>query len=307
MTKDGILLIDKPRDHTSFDVVARLRGMLGVRKIGHSGTLDPMATGVLPILILRATKCCDILPNQDKTYRATLRLGVTTDTLDITGKVVCRRPVTAGKREVLAALDPFRGVIWQTPPMYSAVQVDGKRLYDLARQGREVERPRRQVEIRSLELLDSREEEGLYTLEVSCSKGTYIRSLCHDLGEALGCGAVLTQLRRTRAAGFSVEDCITIEEAGELASRGLLWDRVLPVEKAFEQLPQIVLSGRQARMFRNGVRLDSNRVEAPSAVRKGAASRIVSADGCFLAVGHIDPEREELICDKLFSVEGQAT
>ena len=189
---DGIIIMDKPQGFTSFDMVAKMRGMLGTRKVGHAGTLDPMATGVLPIFVGRATKCCDLLPDQDKNYTATFELGYTTDTLDATGKLLSRQPVTVGEEQVRTVLERFRGPISQLPPMYSAISIGGKRLYDLARQGIEVERERRSVTIHSLELTAAQPQENRYTIEVSCSKGTYIRTLCADIGEALGCGATMT-------------------------------------------------------------------------------------------------------------------
>ena len=214
---DGIIIMDKPQGFTSFDMVAKMRGMLGTRKVGHAGTLDPMATGVLPIFVGRATKCCDLLPDQDKSYTATFELGYTTDTLDATGKLLSKQPVTAGEEQVRAVLERFRGPISQLPPMYSAISIGGKRLYDLARQGSEVERERRPVTIHSLELTAAQPQENRYTIEVNCSKGTYIRTLCADIGEALGCGATMTALRRTCAAGFSLEDALTLEQAQLLA------------------------------------------------------------------------------------------
>ena len=210
---DGIIILDKPEDFTSFDMVAKMRRLLGTRKVGHAGTLDPMATGVLPIFVGRATKCCDILPNQNKRYTATFQLGYTTDTLDATGRVLTRTEVSATKEDVEKALESFRGEIMQLPPMYSAIQINGKRLYDLARQGIEIEREKRPVTIMELNLLSADDTQHIYQIDVACSKGTYIRTLCADIGEALGCGATMTALRRTEAAGFSIADSITLEEA----------------------------------------------------------------------------------------------
>ena len=201
---DGIIILDKPEDFTSFDMVAKMRRLLGTRKVGHAGTLDPMATGVLPIFVGRATKCCDILPNQNKRYTAAFQLGYTTDTLDATGRVLTRTEVSATKEDVEKALESFRGEIMQLPPMYSAIQINGKRLYDLARQGIEIEREKRPVTIMELNLLSADDTQHIYQIDVACSKGTYIRTLCADIGEALGCGATMTALRRTEAAGFSL-------------------------------------------------------------------------------------------------------
>lgn len=203
---DGIIILDKPEDFTSFDMVAKMRRLLGTRKVGHAGTLDPMATGVLPIFVGRATKCCDILPNQNKRYTATFQLGYTTDTLDATGRVLTRTEVSATKEDVEKALESFRGEIMQLPPMYSAIQINGKRLYDLARQGIEIEREKRPVTITELNLLSADDTQHIYQIDVACSKGTYIRTLCADIGEALGCGATMTALRRTEAAGFSIAE-----------------------------------------------------------------------------------------------------
>ena len=263
---DGIIIMDKPEDFTSFDMVAKLRRLLGTRKVGHAGTLDPMATGVLPIFVGRATKCCDILPDQNKRYTATFELGYTTDTLDATGRVLTRTPVQAGKAQVQAALEQFRGEIMQLPPMYSAIQINGRRLYDLARQGIEIEREKRPITIHHLELLEADEQENRYVIDVACSKGTYIRTLCADIGEVLGCGATMTALRRTQAAGFSLADSLTLEQAEQLAEQGKLTEHLLQVETVFESLPKIVLCAAQERMYRNGVRLDLSRLDGMPAL-----------------------------------------
>jgi tRNA pseudouridine(55) synthase len=248
----GILIIDKPEDFTSFDVIAKLRGMLGVRKIGHAGTLDPMVTGVLPILIGRAVKAADILPEQRKRYKAALKLGITTDTQDIGGEVILEREIKSTPEEIHSAIMAMQGESMQTPPMYSAVKVDGKRLYNLAREGVEVERKPRPVTIESIAILESDHEKHEYVIDVLCSKGTYIRTLCHDIGEKLGCGAVMTQLRRTMAAGFTLDSAITLQEAQRLTDMDELRGRILPVETLFERLPRIELSDRRESLFLSG-------------------------------------------------------
>ena len=219
---DGILCIDKPEGMTSFLCVAVVRRLLGVKKIGHAGTLDPNATGVLPLLIGRATKTLDRLPVHDKSYTATLRFGAVSDTLDVWGQVQETGKPLPTLAEVEAALPRFRGEIMQVPPMTSALKKDGVRLYDLARQGIEVEREARPITIYELVLLEYNEKEGLLTLHCACSKGTYIRTLCDDLGRVLGCGAVMTALRRTAAAGYPLSDCITLDQAKEMAEQGTL-------------------------------------------------------------------------------------
>ena len=301
---DGIIIIDKPEDFTSFDVVAKMRRLLGTRKVGHAGTLDPMATGVLPIFVGRATKCCDILPDQNKRYTATFELGYTTDTLDSTGRVLTRTPVQSNRADLLAALDSFRGEIMQLPPMFSAIQINGHRLYDLARQGVEIEREKRPVTISHLELLQSDESAHRYVIDVACSKGTYIRTLCADIGEALGCGATMTALRRTRAAGFGLEDSLTLEQAEQLAQQGKLSEQLLPIERVFQELPALTLCAAQERMYRNGVRLDLKRLDGMQALGDWSGDlRIYAESGTFLGISYADREQGLLQTRKLFAIE----
>lgn len=210
---NGILVIDKPKDHTSFDIVAIVRRLSRQKKVGHTGTLDPMATGVLPLLLGTATRAQSLVPDTDKEYVASFQMGVSTDTQDITGTVLSQRKVSVDRARLEDVLPRFRGEILQVPPMFSAVQKNGVRLYDLARKGITVDREARPICIHKLILLEYEEKIGKGTLQVECSKGTYIRTLCHDIGEALGCGAVMTELRRTTACGFSLSDSISLEEA----------------------------------------------------------------------------------------------
>ncbi len=300
---DGIIILDKPEDYTSFDMVAKMRKLLGTRKVGHAGTLDPMATGVLPIFVGRATKCCDILPDQNKRYTATFQLGYTTDTLDATGRVLTRTEVTATKEDVQKALEQFRGEIMQLPPMYSAIQINGKRLYDLARQGIEIERERRPVTITSLELIDRDEQNNTYVIDVACSKGTYIRTLCADIGEALGCGATMTALRRTQAAGFSLEDSITLEQAEQLSAQGTLAQRLLPIETVFASLPALKLEGKQQTMYQNGVKLDLARLDGMQTMKDYTGDlRVIGEDTTFLGVSYPDWDEGLLRMRKLFAL-----
>ncbi|MCI8304878.1 MAG: tRNA pseudouridine(55) synthase TruB [Lawsonibacter sp.] len=249
----GILIIDKPAGWTSMDVCAKLRGVFHERRVGHSGTLDPMATGVLPIFIGRATRAVEFAEKSDKEYIAGLKLGVITNTQDTSGEVLEERPVSVTREQLEGALERFRGDILQIPPMFSAIKINGKKLYELARKGREVERPARLVTIKALELLDQQGED-LYTIRVRCTKGTYIRTLCHDIGQALGCGGCMASLRRTEAAGF------TLENAGPCGASPL--DQVLqmehpeslllPVDYALRDLPEVVIRGRSVFQARNG-------------------------------------------------------
>ena len=300
---DGIIILDKPEDFTSFDMVAKMRRLLGTRKVGHAGTLDPMATGVLPIFVGRATKCCDILPNQNKRYTATFQLGYTTDTLDATGRVLTRTEVSATKEDVEKALESFRGEIMQLPPMYSAIQINGKRLYDLARQGIEIEREKRPVTITELNLLSADDAQHIYQIDVACSKGTYIRTLCADIGEALGCGATMTALRRTEAAGFSIADSITLEEAEKLSEEGTLTERLLPIRTVFESLPELHQAGRQQTLFQNGVKLDLARLNEMKTMQGYTGDiRVMGEDDVFLGISVADWENGELKMKKLFSI-----
>ena len=232
---NGILLVDKPADWTSHDVVAKLRGVLGERRMGHSGTLDPMATGLLVVFAGRATRAVSFSENHSKCYEARLRLGLTTDTQDTTGTVLETHPVTVGADEVRAALEHFTGELLQLPPMYSALKVNGQKLYDLARQGKTVERKPRAITVYELELLEQSAPDE-FALRVVCSKGTYIRTLCHDLGQALGCGGCMAALRRTMAAGFRIEEAVTLERAQE--EREAL---LLPLDEYFRACPRFTV------------------------------------------------------------------
>ena len=233
----GIILFDKPEGITSFGAVARVRRLCGEKKCGHSGTLDPMATGVLTILLGGITRFCELLPSHDKSYAASFRLGTVTDTLDITGTVLETNPVTSTEEEVIGAIKSFEGEISQLPPMYSAISVNGQRLYDLARQGIEVERQLRKVTIYSIDILSVDEAAGEYEISVSCSSGTYIRTLIDDIGRKLGCGAVLTKLRRTSANGFDVLQAVTLEELEAASEKGEVESLLIPLEKALSEYP----------------------------------------------------------------------
>ena len=281
---DGILLLDKPQGFTSFDVIAKLRGMSRQRKIGHAGTLDPMATGVLPCLFGSATRLCDVLPCEEKTYFAVVQFGICTDTQDITGEVLLKSDLAVHKEMLEAVLPAFRGEIMQLPPMYSAVSVNGKRLYDLARQGKEVERPARQIIIHDLALVSFDADRRVAEFSVTCSKGSYVRTLFHDIGQALGCGAALLALRRTASNGFSISDCITMEGAQRLTDTGALLDRLLPVWAAFATLPRFEVGQWQGTMLSNGVALSLKKLGHPQ-----PGQYAVWQDGEFLGLGTVAP------------------
>lgn len=276
---DGVLVIDKPGGPTSFDVVRQVRSLLKVKKVGHTGTLDPMATGVLPICLGEATKVAGFLTEGDKAYDATVRLGVETDTQDAEGKVLAEHPVPPLDAAMLeAALTPFRGTFAQVPPMYSAVKVDGKRLYELARAGEEVERAARQVTVYELTLRDF--SATRLQLSVRCSKGFFVRTLAHDIGKALGCGAHLEVLRRTMSGPFTLAQAMPLAELTELAQdREALATRLRPLSEALSNLPALNVSAADATRVSHGVPL-----EAPPMPGR---VRVVGPDGAVLAVAEV--------------------
>lgn len=300
---NGLILIDKPKDFTSFDVVAVMRKLSGQKKAGHTGTLDPNATGVLPILLGSATKAQDLIVNHDKTYVADFKLGITTDTLDIWGNVTADFDTKADFGSVKKALLHFEGEIEQIPPMFSAVQKDGKRLYDLARQGIEVERESRKVTVYGITLLDFDESTQSGSLEISCSKGTYVRTVIDDMGRLLKTGAVMTDLRRTQACGFSVDECISLDEAKRLAETGRLESALHSVESLFDTYNIIKISQAQSKRFSNGGALDLNRTALKNQnVRDKTIFRVSDNNGGFIGLGITDAENRLLKIYKLFDI-----
>lgn len=286
----GIICINKSKDITSFGVVSKVRGITGERKAGHTGTLDPMATGVLPVMLGGATRFLDFLPDSDKGYRAQFLLGKTTDTLDITGTVLSEYSVSAQEKDVQNVLEKFRGRVKQIPPMYSAVSVDGKRLYELARQGIEVERQSREVEIKKLELTEC--SGIMYTIDVLCSKGTYVRTLIDDIGKELGCGAVMVSLQRTLAMGFTLDDCVTLDELQSMKDSGKGFDKaVIDIERVFAPYDSVTVSPAQAVRFSNGGGLDLDRLKTKY---QPGLLRVYSPDGLFLGLGECNLKKNEL-------------
>ncbi len=289
---DGILCIDKGQEVTSFVCCAITRRILQEKKVGHAGTLDPMATGVLPILLGKATRALDFLPTHDKRYTATMRFGLESDTLDIWGKVTATDKPAPTLAEIEAVLPAFRGDILQIPPMTSALKKDGKRLYELAREGIEIEREPRPVTVYTLDIIQYRQDTGELTIDCKCSKGTYIRSICDDIGKALGCGAVMTALRRTEAAGFTLADCIPVNDD---TLKETLEQHILPIENIFAPYPGIIVSAAQAVRFKNGGALDVQRLrgEVPT-----GTIRVKAPDGTFLGLGQAQNEQLKVL--KLF-------
>lgn len=277
---NGIIIIDKPADWTSMDVCAKLRGILKTKKVGHAGTLDPMATGVLPVFVGQATRGVSFAESGEKEYVATLRLGLVTDTQDTSGRTLETHPVTVSMDDVAAVLPRFTGAIEQIPPMYSAIKINGQKLYDLARQGREVERKPRPVTIHQLELLEQLSDTD-FALRVRCSKGTYVRTLCHDIGQALGCGGCMASLRRTMAAGYTLAESHTIDE---VQSQGEALLR--PVDTLFRQYPEYrIAHPRVEQLCRNG---NAFTVKTPL---ESGTYRVYGMEGDFLCLSRLETDK----------------
>ena len=289
---NGVVLINKEQDYTSFDVVAVVRKLLGTKKVGHTGTLDPNATGVLPVLLGTATKAQDVIPCHDKKYIARFRLGTATDTLDIWGEVTEEKPSSVTADELEQALGAFRGEINQLPPMYSAVSVDGKRLYQYAREGKEVERRPRTVTVYELRLVDFDEAAQSGTLDIFCSKGTYIRTLIDDIARSLGTVGVMTGLDRYEACGFNEDDTVTLDELRRLAENGgLEGSRCFrDVESLFVDYPELVVSDRQAHRFVNGNPLDVGRTALRGRTENKRIYRVKDGEGRFLSLGIVEDD-----------------
>lgn len=279
---NGILLVDKPSDWTSFDVAAKLKGVFHTGRIGHAGTLDPMATGLLVMFVGRATRAAEYAEAREKCYLASFRPGTVTDTQDISGHVLSSCPAELREETIRALLPAFTGTIMQVPPMYSAIKVNGQRLYDIARKGGTVERSPRPVTIHELTLL-GQEEQGDWRLRVVCSKGTYIRTLCHDMGQALGCGGCMSALRRVSVGSFRIEEAHTLPEILECARRGEAENLLLPVESLFSSYPAFTADEAQEKRIRCGT-------EFAAALSDGHY-RVYGSSGEFLMLGRAEAGR----------------
>jgi len=280
---DGILNVLKPPGMTSFDVVSYLRRILKTKKIGHAGTLDPGAAGVLPVCIGRATKSIEYLMEKDKSYRVELTLGVSTDTQDAEGQVVERHQVHLTEQQIVECINHFIGKIEQIPPMYSAVKVEGKRLYELARTGVTIEREAREVEIYSINILEIFENNTKVLFDVTCSKGTYIRTLCADIGEKLGCGGHMSFLIRTRAGIFDICHALTLEDIAELAIEGKMNDILVKVEEIFKNLQKVELDEFSTKKFLNGVFVKLDYLD----VKPGETLAVFNNSNVFFALGEV--------------------
>lgn len=282
---NGIILIDKPQEWTSHDVVGKLRGILHERRIGHSGTLDPLATGLLVIFVGRATRAVEFAEADTKEYIAGLRLGISTDTQDITGRVISSGGSVPDEFQLRKALDSFKGELEQIPPMYSAIKVGGKKLYELARKGESIERRPRHITVFDLDIAGWADDD--YVLRVSCSKGTYVRTLCNDIGQALGCGGCMSSLRRTKAGGFSVEDAHTIAEIQEAADRGEAESLIIPLDTLFSEFNKLTVPAVSEKKLRNGSIVNTS-------VSDGKY-RVYSESNEFLLLGEVQSDRLKTI------------
>ncbi len=287
---NGIIVIAKEPGFTSHDVVAKMRGICGQRKIGHTGTLDPAATGVLPVCLGSATKLCDMLTDKNKEYVAELLLGVETDTQDTSGTVLSEKPVEVTEEEVRQAAMSFVGAYNQIPPMYSALKVNGKKLYELAREGREVERKARPVEILELEILECKLP--VVTMRVACSKGTYIRTLCADIGEKLGCGGTMQKLQRIKVGAYTLKDAVTLGELQELKDDGRLSEAVIPVDSAFSDCPMLHVRSDFYKLVDNGNAVFPNQTLEKQTYPAGEWIRVYKENNTFVGVFAYQSERK---------------
>ena len=290
---NGIIIVDKPKGFTSFDIVAKLRKKLSQRKIGHMGTLDPMATGVLPILLGDTAKFQIFANNNNKSYKAKIKFGITTDTLDITGQVLSTHRVDITKQDLKNVLYKFLGEIYQIPPMFSAIKKCGVKLYDLARNGVSVDREKRKIFIKDIKIINFDSENDEAEILVDCSKGTYIRTLCDDIGRALGCGATLSELRRTSSNGFDEKDSIALMEIIDMSLEDVFKKCVLPTERLFETFPTAYITPNQSIRFRNGGALMTERVKFDDIPQNDVIYK-VRCNEEFIGLGKIDGMSHEL-------------
>ena len=292
---DGILVINKEKGYTSHDVVAKLRGILHMKKIGHTGTLDPQAEGVLPVALGKGTRLVEFLTEKEKTYEAGLRLGVTTDTQDFTGSVLEEMPVDVTEEEVRQVIKEFLGDQMQIPPMYSALKVNGRKLYELAREGKEIERKARPVHFYEIDVLEM--NLPCLTIRVRCSKGTYIRTLCHDIGQRLGCGGMMESLVRTKAGNYTLEDSLTLDEVEECVKNGTIESYVIRVEDVLKDYPAVLCRKPADRLLENGNPVPESLMEGS---RKEGWIRMCTSEGVFVGIYQWNEKKQMYFPHKMF-------
>lgn len=298
----GIINVYKEKGYTSHDVVARMRGIVKQKRIGHTGTLDPDAQGVLPVCLGNATRLCDMLTDKDKTYRAVLLLGVSTDTQDTSGTVIRESPVTFSEEQVRSAVTGFEGEYDQIPPMYSALKVNGRKLYELAREGIQVERKARRVMIHEIRI--EKIELPRVEMTVSCSKGTYIRTLCSDIGDELGCGGCMESLLRTRVGRFKAEDGLTLTEIEKLVSLGELEKYIVPVDAMFDGCPAVYVSDGYRKLIDNGNQFPLNALNGGLAGLVDGHVRVYNSEGCFYGIYNYKKDAGVFSPVKMFLAKG---
>lgn len=298
---NGIINVYKEKAFTSHDVVAKLRGILKQKKIGHTGTLDPDAIGVLPVCLGNATKLCDMITDKSKEYQVTFQLGFTTDTQDISGTILITREVLVAKEQVRKVILSFIGDYNQIPPMYSAIKINGKRLYELAREGKEIERKSRPIKIKKIDIMEI--DLPNIVMKVACSKGTYIRTLCYDIGEQLGCGATMTELTRTRVGEFLIEDAITLNQIEELRDSEKILDYVVKVDSVFEHLTKASVYYQHRKFIDNGnpLLLSQIELEKETELEDREEIRIYNDEEVFCGLYQFREERGYLMPVKMFS------
>lgn len=297
---NGIINVYKEKGYTSHDVVAKMRGILKIKKIGHTGTLDPDAEGVLPVCIGKATKLVDMITDKDKTYEAVLKLGITTDTQDMTGKVLSISEVKANRQEIETVIKSYIGEYEQLPPMYSAIKVDGKKLYELARQGKEIERKRRPVMIYDIRILDFNEKENEIRVSVDCGKGTYIRTLLHDIGETLGCGGTMKSLLRVAVGSFQLSQALKLDEIEKLNREGKLIPHVKQIDDMFKDLSKVKVAREFHKLVYNGNSFMQEHLMEHQTQLNSQRLRVYDADDNFIGIYRYEPEESTYHPVKMF-------
>ena len=297
---NGIINVYKEKGYTSHDVVAKMRGILKMKKIGHTGTLDPDAVGVLPVCLGKGTKLVDMITDRDKTYETVLKLGITTDTQDISGTVIKQAEVKVQFKEIEEVILSYIGEYLQLPPMYSAIKVDGKRLYELARQGKEIERERRKVCIKSIQILAYSEEEQEVTMVVACTKGTYIRTLLHDIGEALGCGGTMKYLKRTAVGSFKLENALTLAEIEQLMKNSEIESYIIPVDQMFEHYDKVYMQAEFHKYIYNGNSFKLEHLMPTNNKNLTDLVRVYDAEQIFVGIYQYNSEDEQFKPVKMF-------
>jgi tRNA pseudouridine55 synthase len=300
---NGIININKEKGYTSHDVVAKMRGILKMKKIGHTGTLDPEAEGVLPVCIGKATKVVDLIVDKDKTYEAVLKLGIVTDTQDMTGNIIRTSVVDVDLSRIKEVAESFIGGYEQLPPMYSAVKVNGKRLYELARLGKEIERKPKKVNIHNIEIIDYNPQEHEVKLIIACGKGTYIRTLLHDIGEILGCGGVMMSLLRTRVGEFTIVNSLSLDQVEEYVRAGSIQEHIVLIEDIFSSYPKVIVDSRFSKLIYNGNHFFENHVSSAEDFPSKSSNvfvRVYDSQGHFIGIYKYEWEKKRFSVEKMF-------